>query len=131
MNRRMKTRANTPCRSIAYEQSPRQLSAYTATAKTNSNHLRKHNPPHTATPRECHRNTLAKEDGQNNEIRASKHVLTKRNVVEVGQELECLDVGLLRALAHPLQLLAKPTKPAILAPAYQFISTSRGQPRDG
>jgi hypothetical protein len=58
-------------------------------------------------------------------------VLTKRNVVEVGQELECLDVGLLRALAHPLQLLAKPTKPAILALTYQFISTSRGQPRDG
>jgi hypothetical protein len=93
MDRRMKTRANIHCRSIAYEQSPRHTSALHCHCKNQLKPSRKHNPPRTVTPRECHRNRLAKEDGQNNEVQVSKHVLAKRNAVEISQELDCLDVG--------------------------------------
>jgi hypothetical protein len=113
----MKTKVNVSVPSIAYEQSPRQLSALHCHCKNQFKPSTKHNPPHAATLRECHRDFLAKEDGQNNEVQASKHVLTKRNVVEVGQDRGCLDVGLLRALAHHCQ--AAPA--AILAPSYQSI----------
>ena len=64
---------------------------------------RNHHLPHTATLRECHRGILAKVEGQNNEVQASKHVLDKRNMLHVGQEEECLDVGLLHGLAQPVR----------------------------
>jgi hypothetical protein len=92
MNRRTKTRANIPCRSIAYEQSQRHSSALHCHCKNQLKPSGKHNPPRTVTLRECHRNRLAKDDGQNNEVQVSKHVLAKRNAVEVSQELDFLDV---------------------------------------
>jgi hypothetical protein len=93
IDRRMKTTTNIPCRTIAYEQSPRQLSALHCHCKNQFMPSRKHNLPRTVTLRECHRNRLAEDDGQNNEVQVSKHVLAKRNAVEVSQELDCLDVG--------------------------------------
>jgi len=92
IDRRMKTRANGPCRSIAYEQISKTVFRLHCHCKNEFKPSRKHNPPHTATPRECHRNCLAREDGQNNEVQVSKHVLTRKNIVEVGQDLGGLDV---------------------------------------
>lgn len=86
---------------VAYEQSPRLTTRDTATAKINSQPSKP--SPHTATLRECHRGILAKAEGQNNEVQASKHVLDKRNMLHAGQEEECLDVGLLHGLAQPVR----------------------------
>lgn len=75
MIKRTKTGEDVPCPTSAYEQSPRLTFCLHCHCKNQFNPTWKHNLPHTATLREGHRKSLAKEDSQNNEVQAWKHVL--------------------------------------------------------